>query len=208
VKDAGRTRAALLACALVAAEVAAEPRRFTVDPEASQVVVHVGRAGLFKFAGHEHEVVAKLAAGSIVADADDLSRSSVTLRFKAAELKVTGKGEPAGDVPKVQAKMEGPDVLDVRAHPEIRFASKAVSGRAAGSGEWELSVTGDLSVRGATRELRLPLRVTLDRGELKAAGRLVLKQKDYGITPVSVAGVVKVKNELEISYAIVARAER
>ena len=39
-----------------------------------------------------------------------------------------------------------------------------------------------------------------------ARGRTSLKQSDFGIKPISVAGVVKVKNELAIDYEIVARA--
>jgi polyisoprenoid-binding protein YceI len=67
-------------------------------------------------------------------------------------------------------------------------------------------VAGELALRGVTREVTLPLAVKLEGDRLEASGRLVLRQKDYGIDPVSVAGVVKVKNELAIEYTIVARA--
>jgi hypothetical protein len=50
----------------------------------------------------------------------------------------------------------------------------------------------------------LPLRVELSGDTLTANGRLVLRQSEYGISPVTVAGVVKVKDELTIDYAIVA----
>jgi polyisoprenoid-binding protein YceI len=202
-----RFRAAALAlAALPAWEARAEPRTFVVDPASSRVLVHVGRAGIFKFAGHEHEVAAPPVSGSIVADAESLELSSVALRWNAADLAVTGRGEPAEDVPKVQSRMQGAGVLDVARHPTIAFRSKAVAGRASGPGSWELSVAGELALRGVTREVTLPLAVKLEGDRLEASGRLVLRQKDYGIDPVSVAGVVKVKNELAIEYTIVARA--
>jgi hypothetical protein len=64
-----------------------------------------------------------------------------------------------------------------------------------------------LAVLGVVREARLSVAVTLGGGELRATARHVLKQKDHGIDPVSVAGLVKVKNELAITCTVVARAE-
>jgi len=192
------------ALAILPAVSHAAERVYVVDPGASSFQVAVGRAGLFSFAGHNHEVLASGIEGQVVADPQDVARSSVTLRFPAAGLRVTGKGEPAEDVAKVQAKMEGPDVLDVARFGEIVFRSSGVEGREAG-GVWNLRVTGALSLRGLTRALTLPLRVTLTDDRIEATGQLVLKQTDLGIQPVSVAGVVKVKDELGCDYKIVGR---
>ena len=192
------------ALAILPAFTHAEERVYAVDPAGSSFQISVGRSGLFSFAGHNHEVLASGIEGQVVADPQDVARSSVTLRFPAAGLRVTGKGEPAEDVVKVQAKMEGPDVLDVARFGEIVFRSSGVEGREAG-GVWNLRVTGELSLRGMTRTLTLPLRVTLADDRIEATGQLVLKQTDFGMQPVSVAGVVKVKNELGCDYKIVGR---
>ena len=192
------------ALAILPAFTHAEERVYAMDPAGSSFRIAVGRSGLFSFAGHNHEVLASGIEGQVVADPQDVARSSVTLRFPAAGLRVTGKGEPAEDVVKVQAKMEGPDVLDVARFGEIVFRSSGVEGREAG-GVWNLRVTGELSLRGMTRTLTLPLRVTLADDRIEATGQLVLKQTDFGIQPVSVAGVVKVKNELGCDYKIVGR---
>src|SRR5262249_61436576 len=101
-----------LALALGGAGAAAAERRFAVDPDASSIAVHVGKAGMFKFAGHEHEVLAPRFSGEVVADADELSRSSVALSFESGALTVSEKGEPAGGAPKVQAKKLGADGMD------------------------------------------------------------------------------------------------
>lgn len=181
---------------------------YVVDPARSTVRIHVGKAGLFKFAGHEHEVVAPAVIGEVVADAEDLSRSKVSLSFEAAALKLTGSGEPAADVPKVQAKMVGPELLDVTRFPAIVFKSTAVAGREAAKGVYELELTGELALHGVTRSVALPVRVEVSGDTLTASGRAVLRHTDYGLTPVSVAGVVKVKNEIAIDYTIVARTSR
>jgi polyisoprenoid-binding protein YceI len=178
---------------------------YNVDGQVSEVRVDVGRAGLFAFAGHAHEVLASVVAGHVAVDEADVTRSSVVLTFGMAGLKVTGRGEPEADVAAVQAKMAGPEVLDVTRFPTATFRSTAVEGRLVPDGSWNVRVTGDFTLKGVTRTQVLPLRVHLAEGLLTATGQLVLKQRDFGLSPVSVAGVVKVKNELGIDYKIVGR---
>jgi polyisoprenoid-binding protein YceI len=195
------------ACLLVLGPVrAAAGDVYQVDPAASEFLIQVGKAGLFKFAGHTHEVSAPVAEGRIEADASDLSRSSVRLRFQAGALRVTGKGDPPEDVPKVQEAMVGPKVLDAGRFAEIVFTSRKVTGKAAGASAFDLQVEGDLALHGATRPLTLPVHVEKGAdGALTATGRTVIRQTDFGIKPVSVAGVVNVRNELEMTFRLVAR---
>src|SRR5258706_11808184 len=185
-----------------------ESTSYVVDAARSSVVVHVGKAGVFKFAGHAHDVLAPRVSGEVVAVAEPLSRSSVKLSFESAALKVSEKDEPAGDAPKVDAVMAGPKVLDVAKFPSIAFVSSAVTGRAAGA-VYELEVAGDLTLHGVTRRISVPVRVALQPdGLLKATGGFALRQTNFGITPVSVAGVVNVKDELRIDFEIVATRGR
>ncbi len=185
-------------------QVDAGDTTYAVDAGRSSVVVHVGKEGVFSFAGHEHVVTASRLRGRVFAAADDLSRCLVTLVFETAALRVQEKGEPAGDAPKVQAAMLGPQVLDVSRFPTVTFESRSVTGKPAAEGAYDLDITGDLSLHGVTRSVALPLRVEVRGDTLKASGRLLLRQTGYGIKPVTVAGVVKVKDELTIDYAIVA----
>ena len=195
----------LSVCLAPAVPAGAAEKVYAVDPAASVMSITVGKAGLFKFAGHTHHVVAPVAEGRVVADADDVAASSVTLVFRSSDLQVTGKGEPAGDVPKVQDAMLGPKVLDAGRFPTIAFRSTAVSGRLAGTGAWDVEVRGDLTLHGVTRPVVLPLRVERAGDALVANGATTLKQRDYGIEPVSVAGVVKAKDELRLEFRITAR---
>ena len=138
--------------------------------------------------------------------AADLSRSSVTLTFLASALRVTGKGDPPEDVPKVQEAMIGPKVLDASRFAQIVFTSRKVGGKAVGAAAYELQVEGDLALHGVTKALTVPVRIEKAAdGTLTATARAVLNQTDHGIKPVSVAGVVNVRNELDLSFRIVAR---
>ena len=199
-------RATLLAGLVLAGgrEVDAADTTYTLDKARSSLVIHVGKAGLFSFAGHEHVVTAQKLEGQILAAADDLSRSRLTLTFATAGLRVEEQGEPAGDAVKVQEAMVGPRVLDATRFPTVTFKSKIVTGKASSAGVYDLDITGDLSLHGVTGSLAMPLRVEVSGDELKASGHLGLRQTDYGISPVSVAGVVKVKNGLAIDYTFVA----
>jgi polyisoprenoid-binding protein YceI len=95
-------------------------------------------------------------------------------------------------------------LLDSARFPTVTFTSKAVSGGSAASGAYDLAVVGELSLHGVTRTVSLPLQVQTNGDALKATGRVALRQTDYGIGPVSVAGLVKVRDELTIDYVIVA----
>jgi polyisoprenoid-binding protein YceI len=128
------------------------------------------------------------------------------VELEAAALKVTGRGEPAKDVPKVQAKMQGPDVLDVARHPLVTFRSTSVAVVPGAAGSWDVKLRGDLTLHGVTRALDLPVRVTRTGDALSATGRAVIRHTDFGMKPVSVAGVVKVKNELTLEFDIAASA--
>jgi len=185
---------------------ATEGVAYVVDPARSAVAIHVGRAGLFKFAGHEHEILAPRLEGEAQADPSDIRRSSVTLALDATALRVSGRGEPPEDVPKVQARMVGPELLDVAHFPWVTFRSTEIEGREVARGLYELQVTGELTLHGVARSTIVPMRVEVSGDTLMATGSLVIRHTDFGLTPVSVAGVVKVKNEIAIDFKIEAAA--
>jgi polyisoprenoid-binding protein YceI len=190
---------------LAAGPLAAAPRTYVVDAAASSVRVHVGKSGAFSFAGHKHEVVAPAISGEVTADPADLPASRVALTFEAGALKVLPEGEPPGDPPKVEEAMRGPKVLDAARFPEITFKSQRVTGRAAGAGAYDLELAGEIALHGMTRPITLPVHVEVAGDTLTASGSTVLRHDQFGMQPVSVAGVVKVKNEIAIDYRIVAR---
>ena len=203
-----QSRSAVLLVLALAADrpASAAPRTYVIDAAASAVRIHVGKSGVFGFAGHTHDVLAERFEGRVEADTEDLARSSVELSFEASGLKVSAEGEPAGDVPKVQDVMSGPKVLDVTRFPAIRFRSQRISGRRVAEGVYELQVTGELSLHGVVRTVTVPVRVELAGNTLTASGKTTLGQRAFGIEPVSAGGgTVKVKNELGIEFKLVGR---
>jgi polyisoprenoid-binding protein YceI len=195
---------ALCVSSLLAAPSArAEPRRYTLDPGNSQLTIRVGKTGVLGFAGHEHQVVAGTFHGGATFDPDRIGQSTVDLTFDAGGLRVVGKGEPSGDVPQVQAAMVGAACLDVHRFASIRFVSRTIDavGKAGPSGR-DLDVRGDLTLHGVTRPLTLRVHLDVTADTLAATGSTTIRQTDFGITPISKAGVVKVKDELILDWRI------
>lgn len=183
----------------------ADSTSYQVDPERSRVSINVGKSGALSFlAGHVHEVETHAIHGIVHFDPQDALRASVRVEIDAATLRVTGKGEPPGDVPKVQEVMLSERVLDARRYPTIVFQSRRVDPKGADGGALVLVVTGDLTLHNVTRSLPVPLTVRVEGDRLTASGYCSIQQTDYGIKPVTVAGVVTVKDALEISFTIVA----
>ena len=181
-------------------------REFRVDAAASQVTVRVGRAGAFGFAGHDHEVAVPKVDGIIVLDSADATQSTITLRFDVTAMKVTGRGEPAADVPEVQRVMLSDRVLDAQRYPTIAFTSRRIVIVKQAVDRLVLRVEGDLTLHGVTRPITVPVEVRLAADQLTATANATVRQTDFGIRPVSAgAGTVKVKDELEIAFRIVAR---
>lgn len=192
--------------ALVVALAAQAPEQLAIDPAATSITIHVGRAGVFGFAGHDHEIAAPLVRGQITLDRSDLTRSSISVAFDAAALKVTGKGEPPEDVPEVQKVMLSERVLDVRRYPKITFESRSISLVQRSTERVTLRIAGDLTLHGVTRRLSVPVDVRFTAGGVSAAGKVIVRQTDFGIQPVTAGGgTVRVKNEVDIVFSVSAR---
>ena len=203
-------RLLLLAIATVVAGIvglaAQTTERFAIDPATSTITLQAGKSGLFSFAGHDHEIVAPVSDGEIALDRLDISRSRISIRFDAKSLKVTGRGEPAGDVAEVQQVMLSDRVLDVQKYPVISFTSRTMSVTKRSGDRITVQVAGDLALHGVTRPLTLPVDVQLAADQIRADGKAVVRQTEFGIEPVKAGGgTVRVKNDVEVSFSVVAR---
>jgi polyisoprenoid-binding protein YceI len=192
--------------AVVATVRGAASRSYTIDPSQSSATIEVGKAGALSFAaGHTHEVIAPAITGTITVDTDDPTRSNVRLTIDASALKVSGKGESADDVPKVQATMLGAQVLDAQRYPKITFESTSIAVKTQTTAILAAMVTGQLTLHNVTRSITVPVTVRREGNTLTATGRFPVKQTEYGIKPVSVGGVVSVKDAVNVSFTIAGR---
>lgn len=181
----------ILAVAMITVSAVAQPA--AIDTTRSTVTVRVYKTGLFSGLAHNHVIKAPITSGTI-----DSERQIVLLTFNAADLKLADTEGSESDHQEIEATMKGPKVLDAAQFPVISFQSKKVN---AGP-QQSYQVVGDLKLHGSTREVAIP--VVFAAGVYK--GSVSLKQTDFGITPVKVAGgSVRVKDEIDVSFEVVTR---
>ena len=162
-----------------------------IDGPHSTVTVRVCKSGFLSAFGHNHEIQAPIQSGE-VKESDSLS---VELQVDARKLRVLDPEVSEGTRVQIQDTMQGIQVLDVVHFSEIRFQSTAVEPK--GPDHW--IVHGNLALHGKDRPVAVE--VTL-KGE-HYRGSATLKQTDFGITPVTVAGgTVKVKDEVKIEFEV------
>jgi polyisoprenoid-binding protein YceI len=201
-----RPLVSLVVLAAMAGRLEAQPEAYVVDPEASRVRIHLARAGLMKFLGHDHEIEAPLAEGRVEVVDDDPTRSRVALRFESARLSIVPGSEPTDHVPEVEERMRGPEVLEVARYPEIAFVSTSVRILTRDGSGFRIVVAGVLTLRGRPIPVEVPLEVVREALGIAARGGLVLSLRDLGIEPPSVAGVVKVANRFRLEFQLRAGA--
>jgi polyisoprenoid-binding protein YceI len=164
-----------------------------IDTERSVLTVRVYKTGLLSALGHEHEIRAPIQKGTF-----DEGKNTVEFVVDARTLRVLDSDVSEKDRTEIQSTMLGPKVLDSAEFHEIRFHSTDVS--RAGEDRWILH--GDLMLHGQAR----PVKVDVERRDGRYRGSAQLRQKEFGITPVTVAGgSIKVKDEIRVEFEIVGK---
>jgi polyisoprenoid-binding protein YceI len=170
--------------------VAASAQPQPIDIHKSIMTVRVYKAGVFSAFGHDHEIAAPIAGGSV-----DIAAQKAELHMDAGALRVRDSKGSEKDRDQVQKTMLGPEVLDSEHYPEIVFRSSAVEPM--GPGAWKMR--GVLTLHGQTR----PVTVEVSERAAHYVGTSLLKQTDFGIKPVRIAGgTVRVKDEVRIEFDI------
>ncbi|MDA2917680.1 YceI family protein, partial [Nitrospinae bacterium AH_259_B05_G02_I21] len=105
------------------------------------------------------------------------------------------------ELEEIREKMMGAEQLDAESFPTVSFRTERVRQR----GEDELRLEGPLTLHGVTRPVEVTAKLSREADGIRVTGELEIKQRDYDIEPVSIGGVVKVANELDIRFAIFLR---
>jgi polyisoprenoid-binding protein YceI len=161
-----------------------------IDTGRSVMTVRVYKAGLLSALGHDHEIAAPIAGGSVDATARQVEVHAHVAALQVRDPKISDK-----DSAEIQSTMLGPEVLDSGRFPEIVFRSTAAA--PAGPGSWR--VQGNLTLHGETHLVDVEVRET--SGHYVGTARF--KQSEFDIKPVKVAGgSIRVKDEVRIEFDI------
>ena len=181
---------------------------YRVDPQQSLVLIHVGRAGAMKSAGHDHVIASEDVEGLVLLS-EDPSASRTDLRIPLQRLIVdkteyltrfgleTGVSESAinGTTNNMQDK-----VLESRAYPwaEVHALIASVHDERP-----DLSVS--VTLHGVTFNYVVPVELLIEPQRLSVKGRMSIRHSDFELTPFSAAGgLLRVAGEIDIEFDIVA----
>jgi len=155
---------AFVALLLLPLAASAQPTTWVVDPVHSNVGFKVRH--FFTPVGGQFEEF----AGTIVYDADNPSSSSVEVVVQSESIDT--------DNERRDGHLRSPDFFDVANHPTLSFKSRKVA--AVGG---NLAVTGDLSIRGVTKEVTIPVQVLGVMGDKAGfASEFTVDRQDYGVS--------------------------
>ena len=176
---------------LISFTPAARGQERSLDTHKSKLTVRVYKSGLFSAFAHDHEIAAPILRGT----AELSEHPSVKLEVDAGALRVVDANTSEKDRSEIQKTMLGPDVLDSERFHEIVFQS--TSAEQNGADRWV--VHGNLMLHGQSQ----PVTVDVLRESGRFTGHVAIKQTNFGIQPVRVAGgTVRVKDEVRIEFDV------
>jgi polyisoprenoid-binding protein YceI len=81
------------------------------------------------------------------------------------------------DDPKLTGHLKSPDFFETKKYPEAKFVSKAIKADKDG-----FIVTGDLTMRGKTKEISFPAKIAAKTGGATLSSEFTINRSDWGIT--------------------------
>jgi len=176
--------ALLLAMLGTTAVPAAEPLRFRIQPEASEISFRA-TSRLMNAEGHFGHF-----SGDVLADPNRPAGARITLTIDAASLD-TG-------IQMRDKHLRSADFFDIERFPTITFQSVRVE--AAGR---RTTVLGRLSLHGVTREIAVPVDVQITDTALVATGEFIVNRGDYAMNYNSLLNPIG--NEVRVAFTFRAR---
>jgi len=191
----------------MATEIESALAHYRLVPEESTFTVQAFAEGLFSAFGHDPVIAVRSFNGSAEFVPDTFAQASLHLTIDASSLRVANEVKEK-DRLEIENTMQR-EVLEVQTYPEIKFDSTNVTLSRLGKGRYRARLIGDLSLHGVTQKnVWITAEVTVADAMLRAKGDYQLRQTDFKIKPVSVAGgTLKIKNELKCAFDICARTQ-
>lgn len=180
--------------------------RYAIDGRASRFTVRAFATGLLASMGHNPTIGVRDMSGEMRFDPDKLQAGSLWITIKASSLAIHDDIS-AKDIREMEGLMNQ-EVLETARFPGIKYEAPSVAVTKLAESLYSATLEGNLTLHGVSRRLPIAARVTLIGSMLRASGEFSINQTDFHIKLVSVAGgALKLKDELRLSFEIVARSK-
>jgi polyisoprenoid-binding protein YceI len=181
--------------------------RYVIDPKGSTFVAQVFAAGLLASFGHSPRIAIHSFEGDVSFALTGLSLEAAMLRIniQADSLEVIDQIDQK-DKDAIHRKMSE-EALEVDRFPEIVYQCSRVSASGSGDRFW-VAMNGELTLHGVTRPMPVTARAVVSGDSVRATGEFTVKPTDYEMPPVTAAaGAIRIKNEVRLTFDIVARKQ-
>ena len=176
--------------------------RFVVNTSRSRFQVQAFATGILSSFGHSPKIAIRDFQGEVHFVPGKPEASSVRMVAKMDSLRVTDDVSEK-DRSEIEHTMRS-DVLEISRFPEATFESTEVSGSLVFEGQYRVTMNGNLTLHGVTTKQSLQAQVIVSENQLRAQGDFTLRQTDYQMKLVSVAGgTLKLKDELKFTFEII-----
>ncbi len=170
----------------------------SIGPENGRLTMSTYKAGMGAKVGHDLVLEARRWSGTVEANPDNPSASSVQVTIDARSFEIvsaSGGVKALSDKDSADIRKNMDDkVLQTNKYPEITFRSTQVSPTA---------IQGDLTIVGQTQPATLNLSVQEGSGDTTITGRATVTQTKFGIKPFSaMMGALKVKDDVDIQVEL------
>ena len=178
-------------------------QRFRLDASQSKFIARAQRGGLLWFKGHDHLVAAREFSGEATLNAASLAASSLQLTVMTESMVETSDVFTEQQKKIINGELRD-IVLEPAKYPEIVFKSTIVRGKAVSANEYELKISGNLTLHGVTRPIVIPVKVSLIGDNLRAVGEFSIDRGDFKVPATSAFhGMVRVKKTVKFTFDIV-----
>jgi len=179
---------------------------FVIDARRSRFTVQAFATGILSAMGHNPTIGIRTFSGQVEFDPEAPEACGLRLAIQSASLAVQDDISDK-DRREIERVMRA-DVLEIDKYPEICYESSSVAITKIDGSLYSTKLNGSLTFHGVTRVEFIPVRIVAMDEMLRASGDFTLKQSNYEVKPVSVAGgALKLKDELRFSFEMIARKQ-
>jgi len=168
-------------------------------------MAHASRSGFLWFKGHGHHIAVREFTGEAALDPDSLANSSLIITAKSASMEETSDVFTAPQKQIINKELRDIVLLPDQ-YPEITFRSTQVTGASTSPGQYDLKITGNLTLLGVTRPITIPTKVSVNGNQMRAQGEFSISRGDFKVKATSAFhGMVRVAETVHFEFDIVGR---
>jgi polyisoprenoid-binding protein YceI len=180
-----------------------EAQGYRLDSSQSKFIAHALAGGLLWFKGHDHLVAVREFTGEAQLTPEAITPASLQITAKADSMVETSSVFTDQQKQIIDKELRE-IVLEPSKYPEIIFRSTNITGKPSGNNQYGLSITGDLTLHGVTRQITIPTKVTIAGNDLRATGEFSIDRGDFKVKATSaVDGLVRVRDKVKFTFDIV-----